>query len=747
MATTWYVAPDATTVPGVTPVAIGTSGYGTFWDHAAKWSDFQTAGGVQSLIGPGDFVKFLAGEYLLSAMSGGWSPITWTNAGVTLQGRTVNGKIGHAVFKGTRDWPWPANGDAAAATVGETFIRLGGTNSAPTMSGIFFRNMQYSVTTNGNGTTPTLGTLTQTDCGATNVAGGLMYTGTKTDGLVNVVQTRCKIHGYSKGNAHVWGSITLADCVIDSEFQTTNRSADSATSTSAAHVLDALAGFAPGVWPGQATNCVFRNNAAGDFVMFLNPHGATAMTLGVTAGGSTQTTSSITTFTAAAVQGAVGALSNVGSGQVFVSLNAGNGTFTLAFSQALGLVVLTVPASTGGTGPAVSLSGYAQGDGFIGEENAGTFIGKRILTYNNGDRGIDLKCSGTLQRHISWGDNTAGIAHHLDTVTLTAYQCIERAGNRPWGNNQSSTAIQASGAINTYMSVLIAKPNAAQQANNAHALAKGDDDISKFQGSIYGSLHQGSLVVTDSWGYYSGSVGTTETLGIGGTPGDNGRTAALFGLTPSTSYNFAVRALAQDGSASAYSASVPFTMDPPGIGDTTAPAVPTGLAVSTQTSSSVTLTWNQNAPDAGTALQGYIFAIDFGDGNGFIPTMPGKSASPVLFTGLKPATGYAVKIAAYDCNGNLSAFSTSVSFTTSAGTTNTNTPSAPALTGGSPAGVASGWISHPTMAGMAWQNPSSGTVAYYEIKNVATGLVVARCLPIGTSTPTYTKKNGNFTSV
>lgn len=87
----------------------------------------------------------------------------------------------------------------------------------------------------------------------------------------------------------------------------------------------------------------------------LTANSATAVTLSVTTYAGTQSTSSITSFgseTAAALQTALQALSNVGAGNVIVTGSAG-GPFTIIFSQALGAVVVAVTASTGGTGPVV----------------------------------------------------------------------------------------------------------------------------------------------------------------------------------------------------------------------------------------------------------------------------------------------------------------------------------------------------------------------------------------------------------
>jgi hypothetical protein len=108
---------------------------------------------------------------------------------------------------------------------------------------------------------------------------------------------------------------------------------------------------------------------------------------------------------------------------------------------------------------------------------------------------------------------------------------------------------------------------------------------------------------------------------------------------------------------------------------------------------------------------------------------------------MKPSSAYTIAIAALDCNGNLSAFSSTIAVTTAAGSTDTNTPSVPQ----SP-GVANLWVNHPTMAGLSWSAPATGTVAYYEVADNS-GNVLARCFPTANTAPSYSKTNVNITNI
>ena len=89
----------------------------------------------------------------------------------------------------------------------------------------------------------------------------------------------------------------------------------------------------------------------------LNANGATSVTLQVTNSQGTQSTAALASFattTAAQLQAALEALSNVGTGNVTVTGAVAGGPFVVTFKSTLGAVTLSVSASTGGTGPTVT---------------------------------------------------------------------------------------------------------------------------------------------------------------------------------------------------------------------------------------------------------------------------------------------------------------------------------------------------------------------------------------------------------
>ncbi|SEM40415.1 hypothetical protein SAMN05192583_0067 [Sphingomonas gellani] len=103
------------------------------------------------------------------------------------------------------------------------------------------------------------------------------------------------------------------------------------------------------------------------------------------------------------------------------------------------------------------------------------------------------------------------------------------------------------------------------------------------------------------------------------------------------------------------------TLDASGFTDTTAPAVPTGLALSsTLSDAGVTFNAAWNAVSA-TDLAGYIIAIREGSGNYVEFTTTSASYSR---TALARNTNYTAKVAAFDKAGNRSGFSAEVAITT-----------------------------------------------------------------------------------
>ncbi|GAF94364.1 unnamed protein product, partial [marine sediment metagenome] len=142
------------------------------------------------------------------------------------------------------------------------------------------------------------------------------------------------------------------------------------------------------------------------------------------------------------------------------------------------------------------------------------------------------------------------------------------------------------------------------------------------------------------------------------------------GLTPSTSYSYAVAACDTAGNVSSQSSS----LDVATSADTTAPTTPTGLAATVVSSGQIDLTWNAST-DAEDEVAGYYVYRD------------GAEIADVLVTsysdvGLAASTLYSYTVAAYDSEGNTSSQTSAVDATTDPPPADTTAPSVPtALTG------------------------------------------------------------------
>lgn len=133
-----------------------------------------------------------------------------------------------------------------------------------------------------------------------------------------------------------------------------------------------------------------------------------------------------------------------------------------------------------------------------------------------------------------------------------------------------------------------------------------------------------------------------------------GTSANITGLSSGTSYSFHVTAVDAAANESASSNTVNVTTQSP---DTTAPSVPTGLAASGVTQTSLTLSWSASSDNVG--VTGYDV---YRDGS-LYTSVSGTSTS---VTGLTASTTYAFRVRAKDAAGNNSAQSTALNVTTAA---------------------------------------------------------------------------------
>lgn len=181
-----------------------------------------------------------------------------------------------------------------------------------------------------------------------------------------------------------------------------------------------------------------------------------------------------------------------------------------------------------------------------------------------------------------------------------------------------------------------------------------------------------------------------------------GTTYLASGLAASTTYTFAVRARDNAGNVSALSSAVTVTTL---AGACSAyPATPSGLAVTSVSSSTVSLQWNAVTPPSGCAVTYNVYR----DG-----TLVGSGLTSTNYTagGLSPSTTYSFAVAAVDSFGS-SGLSSPVPGTTSAGGTISGT-----------------WPNHvfaPYTDATLWPTPSlSGMATQTGSKYFTLGFIVA----------------------
>jgi len=132
-------------------------------------------------------------------------------------------------------------------------------------------------------------------------------------------------------------------------------------------------------------------------------------------------------------------------------------------------------------------------------------------------------------------------------------------------------------------------------------------------------------------------------------------------LSPSTAYSYTVRAKDVAGNVSSASSALSVTTKAE-VTDQVAPSVPSGLAATTVTETSVTLTWAGSTDTGGSGLAGY----DVYRGTTKVGTPTSASYTD---SGLTAATAYQYTVRARDNAGNVSAASSALSVTTKSTTT------------------------------------------------------------------------------
>jgi chitodextrinase len=191
------------------------------------------------------------------------------------------------------------------------------------------------------------------------------------------------------------------------------------------------------------------------------------------------------------------------------------------------------------------------------------------------------------------------------------------------------------------------------------------------------------------------------------------------GLTASTAYTYRVRAVNAGNNVSDYSATVGSTTSGSGGGgDTTPPSAPSGLTATANSSSQITLTWSAATDNVG--VTGYLLERCQGASCTSFGQIATPSTTSYSDTGLSASTAYSYRVRATDAAGNLGAYSTIASATTSAsgGGSDTQPPTAPTSLAASPGGTG-------TTVTLSW-GASTDNVG-------VTGYLVERCPGSGCS--------------
>ncbi|WP_125772868.1 glycoside hydrolase family 6 protein [Antribacter gilvus] len=340
------------------------------------------------------------------------------------------------------------------------------------------------------------------------------------------------------------------------------------------------------------------------------------------------------------------------------------------------------PSGAGiGERPTVAPSGYTAShlDAFVWVKPPGESDGSSTEIPNDEGKRLDRMCDPTYSTSVLGGNLTGA----LPGAPLSGH----------WFHNQFAMLVQ-----------------------NAYPVIGGGTGGDTQAPSVPSGLTAGTVTsssVALSWTASTDNVGVTgyDVVNAAGTvvATSTSASATVSGLTPSTAYQFRVRAKDAAGNTSGFSTAVSATTTA-GAGDTQAPTVPSGLTAGAVTASSVALTWVASTDNVG--VTGYDVVNAAGT---VVATSTSTSAT---VSGLTANTAYQFRVRAKDAAGNVSAFSAAVSATTSGGTTgDTQAPTVPS-------GLTAGTVTSSSVA-LSWAASTDNVgVTGYDVVNAA-GAVVA----------------------
>jgi YD repeat-containing protein len=135
------------------------------------------------------------------------------------------------------------------------------------------------------------------------------------------------------------------------------------------------------------------------------------------------------------------------------------------------------------------------------------------------------------------------------------------------------------------------------------------------------------------------------------------------GLTASTSYRYQVQATDAAGNLSSFSSTASATTS--AAPDTTPPTAPTALNASVASSTQINLSWAASTDNVG--VTGYLVERCQGTGCSSFSQIGTPTTTSYSDSGLTASTSYSYRVRATDAAGNLSAYSSVSSATTSSG--------------------------------------------------------------------------------
>src|SRR5881396_565209 len=268
--------------------------------------------------------------------------------------------------------------------------------------------------------------------------------------------------------------------------------------------------------------------------------------------------------------------------------------------------------------------------------------------------GLTATAVSSSQINLSW-------AASFDSVGVTGYR-VYRGGTQIATTTTTSYANTGLSPSTTYsytVAAFDAAGNLSAQSSAASATTPAAPDttpptvptgltataVSSSQINLSWTASFDSVGVTGYRVYRGGTqIATTSTTSFTNT-----------GLSPSTTYTYAVAAFDAAGNLSAQSSAASATT--PAAPDTTPPTVPTGLTATAVSSSQINLSWAASFDSVG--VTGYRV---YRGGTQIATTTTTSYAN----TGLSPSTTYSYTVAAFDAAGNLSAQSSAASATTPA---------------------------------------------------------------------------------